>query len=93
VVANALLILIARVINMLNHQMEAQGETFRQEGGFREKLSTIRHAVAAQAEQASNCTDCGAPMRRRKAKGGKNAGKDFWGCSKYPECNGLREIE
>jgi ssDNA-binding Zn-finger/Zn-ribbon topoisomerase 1 len=32
-------------------------------------------------------------MRRRKAKAGKNAGKDFWGCAKYPECNGLREID
>ena len=52
VMANALLILIARVINMLNHQMESQGETLRQEGGFREKLSTIRHAVIAKAEQA-----------------------------------------
>ena len=93
VMANALLILIARVINMLNHQMESQGETFRQEGGFREKLSTIRHAVAAKAEQAPDCPACGSPMRRRQAKNGPNAGKDFWGCSKYPECSGLREIE
>ena len=38
-VANALLILIARVIHMLNRQMESQGETFKEEGGFREKLS------------------------------------------------------
>jgi len=93
VMANVLLILIARVINMLNHQMESQGETFRQEGGFREKLSTIRHAVAAKAEQAPDCPDCGALMRRRKARSGQRAGKDFWGCSKYPECSGLREIE
>jgi four helix bundle suffix protein len=93
VVANALLILIARVINMLNHQMEAQGETFKQEGGFREKLSTIRHEVAARAEQAPECPECSAPMRRRKAKAGQNTGQEFWGCSKYPACKGLRKIE
>lgn len=33
--ANVLLILIARVINMLNHQMETQGKIFEREGGFR----------------------------------------------------------
>lgn len=93
VMANVLLILIARVINMLNHQMEAQGETFRQEGGFREKLSTIRHAAAAKEEHAPECPDCGAPMRKRKAKTGQNAGQAFWGCSKYPACSGLRKIE
>ncbi|MEI7900249.1 MAG: four helix bundle suffix domain-containing protein, partial [bacterium] len=42
VMTNGLLILIARVINMLNHQMETQGETFKAEGGFREKLTTLR---------------------------------------------------
>ncbi len=78
---------------MLNHQMEAQGETFRQEGGFREKLSTIRHAVAAKEEHAPECPDCGAPMCKRKAKTGQNAGQEFWGCSKYPACSGLRQIE
>lgn len=93
VVANVLLILIARVINMLNHQMESQGETFRQEGGFREKLSTIRHEAAAQCEHAPACPECGAPMRKRQTKVGQNAGQPFWGCSKYPACKGSRKID
>jgi four helix bundle suffix protein len=93
VVANALLILIARVINMLNHQMERQGETFKEEGGFREKLTTIRHEATAEKEKAPACPECGAPMRKRKAKAGKNAGQEFWGCSKYPECSGIRNVE
>jgi four helix bundle protein len=39
------------------------------------------------------CPDCGKPMARRKAKSGKNAGREFWGCTGYPECKGVREVE
>lgn len=91
--ANCLLILIARVINMLNHQMEAQGETFEKEGGFREKLSSMRVEARAKQESAPTCLECGKPMKRRQARSGKNAGKEFWGCTGYPECKGVREIE
>ena len=92
VMANVLLILIARVINMLNHQMETQGRTFEEEGGFREKLTGIRVEARAQQEGAPECPECGKPMTRRKARSGKNAGKEFWGCTGYPECKGTREI-
>lgn len=92
-VANALLILIARVINMLNHQLEAQGENFRQEGGFREQLTRTRLEARAEAENAPDCPDCGKPMLRRHARAGRNAGKTFWGCTAFPDCKGIREIE
>jgi four helix bundle suffix protein len=91
--ANCLLILIARVINMLNHQLETQGETFEQEGGFREKLTSMRTEARARQEDAPVCPECGKPMARRRAKTGKNAGKDFWGCTGYPECRGTREMD
>ncbi len=93
VVANALLILIARVINMLNHQMEAQGEVFKEEGGFREKLTAIRTEVRAQQEAAPTCPECGKPMTKRKAKTGAKAGQAFWGCTGYPDCRGVRKVE
>ena len=93
VMANALLILIARVLNMLNHQMEKQGETFAANGGFREKLTQIRVASRATKEQAPACPDCDKPMTRRKAGTGKHAGRAFWGCTGYPDCKGIREIE
>lgn len=91
--ANCLLILIARVINMLNHQLETQGETFEQEGGFREKLTSIRLESRAKQENAPACPECGQPMTRRRARAGKNAGKDLGGCTGYPECRGTREME
>ena len=93
VMANVLLILIARVINMLNHQMEVQGEKFQEEGGFREKLTTLRTEQRAQKESAPMCTECGKPMTKRKAKTGANAGQAFWGCTGYPECKGIRRVE
>ncbi len=93
IMANALLILIARVINMLNHQMEAQGETFKEEGGFREKLTTLRVDARAKQQDAPTCPECGAPTVHRTAKSGKNAGRSFWGCAKFPDCKGLREFD
>ncbi|NCD23718.1 MAG: hypothetical protein EOL90_12385 [Spartobacteria bacterium] len=32
-------------------------------------------------------------MARRKAKTGPKAGVEFWGCSAYPECKGIRKLE
>ncbi|MDX9980508.1 MAG: four helix bundle suffix domain-containing protein [Lentisphaeria bacterium] len=90
--ANCLLILVARVIHMLNHQMEKQGEAFEQEGGFREKLASIRVEARARQEAAPVCPCCGKAMTRRKAQSGKNAGREFWGCTGYPDCKGVREI-
>jgi len=92
--ANALLILIGRAINMLNNQLKAQGEAFKKEGGFREKLHEVRVESRAVAADAPNCPDCEAPMVKRKAGHGKYAGQDFWGCAKYREgCRGRRPCE
>jgi four helix bundle suffix protein len=35
------------------------------------------------------CPQCGSPMVLRTAKAGKHAGKQFWGCSTYPDCKGV----
>lgn len=91
--ANAMLILLSRTINMLIRQKESQGEAFAQEGGFREKLSVVRVEARAQAEGAPTCPECGKPMKRRTARSGPNAGHAFWGCTGYPECKAVREIE
>ena len=93
VFANAMLILLSRTINMLIRQKEAQGETFAQEGGFREKLSTVRIEARAQAEGAPVCPECGKPMKRRTARSGPNAGHAFWGCTGYPACTAVRPID
>lgn len=93
VFANAMLILIGRTIHMLIRQKEAQGEVFAREGGFREKLTSVRTEARAQEEGAPVCPDCGKYMKRRKARSGPNAGHEFWGCTGFPDCKAIREIE
>jgi four helix bundle suffix protein len=93
VAANALLILISRTVNMLTHQLQALGDRFEKTGGFRELLTAARTSTRAQQEDAPGCPECGKPMHKRKARTGKNAGQEFWGCTGYPECKGVRNIE
>ncbi len=38
------------------------------------------------------CPVCQSAMVRRTAKRGANSGNEFWGCSQYPKCKGVREI-
>lgn len=45
----------------------------------------------ARAEQSAPvCPKCGSEMVRRTARKGSNAGNQFWGCSRYPACSGIR---
>lgn len=39
------------------------------------------------------CPKCGAPMVKRKAAKGTNAGNEFYGCSRYPKCRGIVNIK
>lgn len=90
VVANTMLIIIGRTLNMLKSQIEAQGKAFEETGGFSERLTTKR--IAAREHQKStgfpNCPLCGKPMRRRTSTKG-----DFWGCSAFPDCKGTRPLQ
>jgi four helix bundle suffix protein len=90
VVANAMLLMIGRAMNMLKSQIAAQGEVFEQAGGFSERLTARRIQVREEqrnAEPAPQCPQCGKPMRRRKSAKG-----EFWGCSGFPECKGTRPV-
>ena len=88
VVANAMLIIIGRALNMLKSQIEAQGAAFEETGGFSERLTAKRiEAREKTREPSPECPQCAKPMRRRKSAKG-----DFWGCSAFPECKGSRPI-
>lgn len=49
--------------------------------------SSVKPSLATQ-EPADGplCPRCSSAMVRRTAKGGENAGKEFWGCSNFPKC-------
>lgn len=70
------------------------GEEFAQNGGFRERLATVRSEARSQQdgtpEIAPACPRCGAPMRQRKTR---QDNRPFWGCTQYPACRGVLEYK
>lgn len=50
----------------------------------------VREMTVAAASPC--CPNCGGGMRKTQAKRGKNAGKWFWGCERYPDCRGSVSI-
>ncbi|MGO8699149.1 MAG: restriction endonuclease [Limisphaerales bacterium] len=50
---------------------------------------------SASAPARPKCPRCGNAMVLRRAKTGRHAGREFWGCSMYSKakCGGIREVE
>lgn len=95
-VANALLMLCLLENKMLHGQIQSRLESFRQTGGFSENMTVERleaRKTLAIEEGAPICPKCGKPMLRRLRKRGPQQGSEFWGCSDYPNCNGIRPFE
>jgi four helix bundle suffix protein len=102
--ANALLCLINQANYLLDRQIEALEAQFIGEGGYSEQLAVAR---LAQRNRGKNnhptdqsdrtdaippCPACGKPMALRTAQKGRKTGKQFWGCTGYPECKGIVDI-
>ena len=49
-------------------------------------------SLAARPAGSPACPVCQSAMVRRTAKRGANSGNEFWGCSRYPGCKGIRAI-
>ena len=48
--------------------------------------------LVVSKEAAKLCSRCGSEMVVRKTKRGKNKGQQFWGCSAYPTCRSVEEL-
>jgi four helix bundle suffix protein len=105
--ANALICLIHQANYLLDHQIETLERQFVEDGGYSEQLAAARLAErirkthtdppdlsdpSAPSDHIPNCPQCGKPTVLRTAKTGKNAGKQFWGCSAYPDCKGVAKL-
>jgi len=93
--ANALICLIHQANTLLDRQIAALERGFIEGGGYSEQLATARLAHRQgkdRAEPIPACPDCGKPMVLRTANKGKNAGKQFWGCTAYPDCKGIVDL-
>ena len=56
----------------------------REVGGAKGASSHARNT--AYAEGGDQCPRCGSPLVLRKARRGRHAGSEFYGCSSYPKC-------
>ncbi len=94
--ANTLICLIHQANYLLNRQIAGLEAQFIKEGGYSERLAVARIAYRTQAsgtERGPVCPLCDRPMALRTARKGPNAGRQFWGCSGYPECEGTRPLD
>ncbi len=99
--ANCLICLIHQENYMLDQQIAALEKQFIEDGGYSEKLAAERLAYRknrsdqtdrTDREEFPPCPECGQPTVLRTAQKGKNAGKQFLGCSAYPDCKGVRRL-
>jgi four helix bundle suffix protein len=92
--ANAMLCAVNQAAYLLRRQLESQGKTFLEDGGFTEKLYgkrfERRKSDRSDKSDKPRCPQCGKPMLLRTARKGAGVGRSFWGCSGYPDCKGTR---
>ncbi len=93
--ANAMLCAVNQAAYLLKRQLESQARTFTEKGGFTESLHATRtktRTAQGTSPDGPPCPLCGQPTRRRTAAKGPRAGKEFFGCTAYPDCRGIIDI-
>ncbi len=65
----------------------------KQSQATRQAASTAPVIVKEPVTAEPSCPQCSSSMVKRTARKGGNAGGEFWGCSKFPTCRGVRPIE
>ena len=69
---------------------------------YEELVSNMQNTVTTQENEMQEakakletmvCKRCGAPLVLRTAKKGDKAGNQFYGCSNYPKCRFIKNIE
>ena len=106
VAANTLLCLVNQASFLLHRQLERLERDFVEHGGFTERMYAVRtqkraadvsdqsdRSDTSDKKNAPKCPKCAQPMRLRTARQGPRAGSQFWGCSAYPDCKGVRPAE
>jgi ssDNA-binding Zn-finger/Zn-ribbon topoisomerase 1 len=81
-------------------QIEQHDDLFVSRAALREVIHTARQHLEPGERLIVNptsgpnprCPQCGKLMALRTARAGKNAGRQFWGSSGYPECKGVVEL-
>jgi restriction system protein len=101
--SNAIICLIHQANYLLDMQIAALEKAFVEGGGYSEQLAAARlverarkskelHQQSESGCSIPSCPHCGKPMVLRTAKAGINEGKQFWGCTAFPECKGVVKV-
>ena len=69
------------------------GERLAQMVAHLRKPVEISVPAEPEKESAPACPRCASAMVRRIAGKGPRSGQSFWGCRRFPECNGIINIE
>jgi hypothetical protein len=79
---------VARVMVVLARRRRAEYERMHQAKVAAANVQQYKEPLRKPSTPA--CPLCGATMRVRLAKKGRHSGEEFWGCSDYPRCRGIR---
>jgi four helix bundle suffix protein len=102
--ANAIICLIHQANYLLDQQITALEHAFVEQGGYSEQLAAARLAHRARRDSSDpsdysdptdripRCPRCGKLMALRTAKTGPHAGRQFWGCTGYPDCKEVLQL-
>lgn len=93
---NTMNVTVERLKQMVTSLTNTRYENFKENGGFSEQLSKERIEVRnqkAQEADAPKCPQCGAPMIKKLCQKGHNHDNSFWGCSNYPNCRAIINIQ
>lgn len=75
-------------INSRIGQNEQEKEVIPNQSDIENNIEMI-----SETEGQILCPRCGAPLVLRMAKKGENAGRNFYGCSSFPKCRYIQNIE
>ena len=57
-----------------------------------QKIGSMPRTAHLRVAVEPSCPQCRARMVKRVARKGSNAGSEFWGCSTFPSCRGVRQL-
>lgn len=80
-------------LNYLGISIPTRHQSARATTSIPRQNPTPQPASSYQSSTSTpHCPRCGSTMNKRLARRGRNAGNQFWGCSRYPSCKGTRNI-
>ncbi len=77
---------VDRIVNKIeNDRLAPSSKTHK------EHVKHVKNLVS-EKKNFNACPKCGSPMVIRETKKGPYKGKQFWGCTKFPQCRGIVNV-